>query len=97
MSDALEFIDQKPEEEPAPETGVPHLFNPRNYETGHVKELDGGFAGGKHYLARLRGANKLLVGVQQFKRASEADAAAVVWKERLVVEYDAAVLAMVSS
>ena len=73
------------------------LINPNGYETGHVKELGARFAGGKVYYAKLGGANlPFLVGTEQHKRASEADAESVAWKARLVEEYDAAVLAMVA-
>ena len=73
------------------------LINPNGYETGNVKELGAGFAGGKIYYAKLGGANlPFLVGTVQHKRASEADAESAAWKARLVDEYDAAVLAMVA-
>lgn len=73
------------------------LINPNGYETGHVKELGARFAGGKVYYAKLGGANlPFLVGTEQHKRASEADAESAAWKARLVQEYDAAVLAMVA-
>ena len=73
------------------------LINPNGYEIGHVKELGLRFAGGKVYSAKLGGANlPFLVGTVQHKRASEADGESVAWKERLVQEYDAAVLAMVA-
>ena len=74
------------------------LINPNGYETGHVKELGARFAGGKVYYAKLGGANlPCLVGTEQHKRASEADAESAAWKARLVEEYDAAVLAMVAN
>lgn len=73
------------------------LINPNGYETGHVKELGARFAGGKVYYAKLGGANlPFLVGTEQHKRASEADAESAAWKARLVQEYDTAVLAMVA-
>lgn len=74
------------------------LINPNGYETGHVKELGARFAGGKVYYAKLGGANlPFLVGTEPHKRASEADAESAAWKARLVDEYDAAVLAMVTN
>ncbi len=74
------------------------LINPNSYETGHVKEFGARFAGGKVYYAKLGGGNlPFLVGTEQHKRASEADAESVAWKARLVDEYDAAVLAMVTN
>ena len=74
------------------------LINPNGYETGHVKELGARFAGGKVYYAKLGGANlPFLVGTEQHKRASEADAESAAWKARLVQEYDAVVLAMVAN
>ena len=73
------------------------LINPNGYETGHVKELGARFAGGKVYYAKLGGANlPFLVGTEQHKRASEADAESAAWKARLVEEYDAAVLAVLA-
>ncbi len=74
------------------------LINPNGYETGHVKELGPRFAGGKVYYAKLGGANlPFLVGTAPHKRASQADEESVAWKARLVDEYDAAVLAMVTN
>ena len=74
------------------------LINPNGYETGHVKELGERFAGGKVYYAKLGGANlPFLVGTEPHKRASQADEESVAWKARLMQEYDAAVLAMVTN
>ena len=74
------------------------LINPNGYETGHVKEFGARFAGGKVYYAKLGGANlPFLVGTEQHKRASQADEESVAWKARLVQEYDAAVLEMVTN
>ena len=74
------------------------LVNANMYRTGYVKMRSDKFAGGKMYLAKLVDdkTGKLLVGREEFKRASEAEAASLAWKARLVGEYDAAVLALVS-
>ncbi len=72
------------------------LINQIGYQPSHVKSPDVRFAGGKYYLASLRGFGlPFLVGVEKHRRASEAEAEAALWKERLVGEYMAALLAMV--
>ena len=70
------------------------MINPRSYVVGTVKEMDPRFAGGKYYLAKLGGLQPVLVGVVKHKRASEAEKEALKWRERLVVEYDARLLAL---
>ena len=73
-----------------------NLVNPKPYVPGHVKCPDVRFAGGKYYHASLGGAGlPFLVGVEKHRRASEADAEAKQWRERLISEYDAALLALV--
>lgn len=72
------------------------VVNPRGYVVGTVKEADPRFAGGKFYLAKLGGMQPVLVGKVKHKRASEAEAEAKVWKERLTEEYDARLAALVN-
>jgi len=72
------------------------LVNPRGYVVGTVKEADPRFAGGKFYLAKLGGMQPVLVGVEKHKRASEAEAEARAWKDRLTTEYDAHLAALVN-
>lgn len=72
------------------------LLNPRAYVVGTVKEADPRFAGGKVYFAKLGSAQPVLVGVVKHKRASEAEAEAKEWRDRLIAEYDAKIAAMLN-
>ncbi len=89
--------DEGEEIEPAPSPRLIDLVNPHRLEVGHVKERDPHFAGGKFYLPKLRFGPTLLIGRQQCKRASEADAAAQAWKDELVVEYDKKIASMMAT
>lgn len=72
------------------------LTNPRMYVAGYVKAPGVPYALGKKYLAKLAYPGlPLLIGCDEFKRASEAEAAAKAWKDQLVAEYEAALFAAV--
>jgi hypothetical protein len=66
------------------------------YVPGYVKAPGVPYALGKKYLAKLAAPGlPLLIGREEFRRASEAEAAAKVWKDRLEAEYEATLLKMV--
>ncbi len=72
------------------------LTNPRMYVAGYVKAPGVPYALGKKYLAKLAYPGlPLLIGREEFKRAHEAEQAAVKWKDQLVAEYEAKLLKMV--
>lgn len=69
------------------------IVDPRMYVAGYVKAPGVPYQDGKKYLAKLVGTNlPLLIGREEFKRASEAEAAAKAWKGQLLAEYEAALL-----
>lgn len=71
------------------------LVNPNLYVPGYVKAPGVPYQNGKKYLAKLGGGGlPLLIGREEFKRASEAEQAAKDWKKKLEAEYEAALMAM---
>lgn len=73
------------------------LTNPRMYVPGYVKAPGVPYALGKKYLAKLAYPGlPLLIGRDEFKRAHEAEQAAVEWKEQLQAEYETALEKMLA-